>query len=125
MAKLAGGTNPSLSTLKRWSSRYGWRALASLHDQAITQRMSTDLLDAIRAQARKNSDIISIAKDNFYERVAIDTEMAGLCKKDRRRVLTPSVLDFVRLIKLERELKNDADNHVARTPFCGRTLTPN
>jgi|GEM_PF-6919988 len=106
LAKLAATNRPpSLSTLKRWSTRYGWANLVALHEDLIAQRISSDLIETIAARVRTDSDLISIAKRNFYDRVVLDIDQVPLSKQDRRRILSPSVLDFIRLIKLERELR--------------------
>jgi hypothetical protein len=103
LAEIEG--SPSLSTLKRWSIRYGWCALASLHDELMNQHLIAELVSPRPLTAL---DLIEAGKTSFYTRAELSkSDLEKLSEKDRRRALNPSVSDFCRLIRLERELKRD------------------
>jgi len=101
-------SSPSLSTLKRWSIHYGWTALVATHDEIIAQRMMTEFTNRTRLSTE---DLIHAGITNFYKLTEPNSADPALSKKERRRILNPSVLDFCRLIRLERELRRDLKRH--------------
>jgi hypothetical protein len=103
LARLAEDeTAPSLSTLKRWSIRYDWRALVSAHDQVTAQQIMTDL---VNRSTTASSDFLTVGIHSFLK--LIELEGSEPTERDTRRIFNPSVLDFCRLIRLERELRRD------------------
>jgi len=102
LAKLAEeNDSPSLSTLKRWSIRYGWLTLAKVHDEALTQRMLHDLVER---RTLTTLELIAEGKKNFLNWARVDGDVRELSARERRHLSQPTVRDFIRLIRFEQEL---------------------
>lgn len=99
---------PSIATLKRWSARYGWASSAAMHDEFVSMQMSTSLIYEVADTDATKLKFITIAKRAFYDRLERDIQKLQAGGKDPRRFLKINVRDYIRLVRLERELHAEA-----------------
>lgn len=94
---------PSVASLKRWSSRFEFIERARSHDRAAVEVMEERFNEAMRARVRSDAQAIAAAKQRFFDR-CVDPSDPTLTPAQRRRALSPTLTDFVRLLKIERML---------------------
>ena len=99
---------PSIATLKRWSARYGWASSASMHDELVSMQMSTLLIYGVADGDATDFKSITIAKRAFYYRLVRDIQKLQAEGKNPRRFLKINIRDYIRLVRLERELHAEA-----------------
>lgn len=100
--------SPSIATLKRLSARFGWASLAVTHDEVIASYMLSNFVDTSITSLFTKSDVISIGKRSFYNRVDQQVRGAFSRGKDPTRCLKINVRDYIRLVRLEHELHAEA-----------------
>ena len=106
---VAGGKrSPAIATLKRWSARYGWVELAAIHDELVADQMSSIFIEQLGSQNFPDMGVITIAKHAFYNRIARDIQQLATGGKNPKLSLKINVRDYVRLVRLERELHAEA-----------------
>lgn len=103
-AKLAEqGRSVGLSTLKRWSTTYGWAAQVEAYSREVVEGMIRESRAHQEEQMRVSIEAIWAAKDRFLKRALLDPDDPTLTPAERRRALRPTLRDYIRLLKAERE----------------------
>jgi hypothetical protein len=97
------GRPASLSTLKRWSFSYGWAAQVEAHSREVVEEMARSSYAHREGQIRRSIESIMAAKDRFRKRALLDPDDPDLTPAERRRALRPTLGDFIRLLRAERE----------------------
>lgn len=100
---------PSIATLKRWSVRYGWAELANVHDESVAQQMASAFQENVEGYINGPAfQVILTAKKAFYSRLAHDVQKLAAGGKNPRLFLKINVRDYIRLVRLEHELRAKA-----------------
>lgn len=100
--------SPSIATLKRWSVRYDWRNLVAVYDKLLAKELAKFFEDQLKELNRPNVLTLTVAKQAFYNRVADDIQTLVAAGKNPNRFLKITVQEYIRLVRLERELHAEA-----------------
>jgi hypothetical protein len=93
------GIKASIATLKRWSTRFGWRRLAAEHDRAAAEESMARTID-YRAQILEDRfKLIDVAKQR-YEWL-IDPNNPNVTSAQRKRATNVTLSDFLRILTME------------------------
>lgn len=96
----ARGNGPAVASLKRYSAKYRWQERAHAHDLKTVGAMEERFNEAMGDRIRSDVQAIAAAKQRFYDR-CVDPDDPALTPAQRRRALSPTLTDFVRLLKIE------------------------
>ena len=119
------GIKVSEATLKRWSTRFGWRRLVIEHDREAEKESLARSADHRIQSLVDRLLLIDCAKERYAW--LIDPEKADLTPAQRRRVNNVTLSDFLRILKLEIEtVKSLTDARSGHTPSADelRRLIP-
>lgn len=106
LTRLPGQDVPSIATLKRWSVRYGWAELVNVLDESVAQQMASVFQETSQGHSDGPAfQVILTAKQAFYSRLARDVQKLAAGGKNPRVFLKINVRDYIRLIRLEHELR--------------------
>lgn len=94
----------SLSTLKRWSIRFGWADLLAKHDGLVGEVLLARSVGMQADQLTRDLHAVSVLKGRFLDRARVDPADPNLSAAERRRVVNVSLNDYLKLLTIEHDL---------------------
>ncbi|HLY01968.1 MAG TPA: hypothetical protein VKR56_05660 [Candidatus Cybelea sp.] len=114
---VAQGIKASLPTLKRWSTRFGWKQHVAEHDRAVTERSICQTVDCQAKAINAYLSLIDSAKNRYYW--LVDPENPNVTPAQRKRATNMTVSDYLRVLKMEIEAMK-----LLKTSGTGRPMEP-